>query len=239
MAGYLFSYTIPSNTFSEPEGETITLDFSVSPSASWLSLDAATSTISGTPPNNAAAGDYTITVKADDPNAFVSTTTTTMPLKVIENQSPTIDNVLPLDLNTRNGYLFSYTIPSNTFSDAESETITYSFSITPAATWLSFDSSTHIVSGTPTLPAHAGDYTISIIADDTQSFTAATTASAPLKVEENKYPQISNPITNGPTVVVRYPLTFTFPENTFMEPEGEPITYSYSITPSASWISFK
>ena len=238
MAGHIFSFVIPANTFSEPEGESITLDFSVSPSASWLSFNAATGTLSGTPPNNAAAADYTVTVKADDPNSFVPTTTATMPLKVTENQSPSLDNVLPTNLEVIVGYLFSYTVPGNTLSDAESETITYSFSVSPSASWLSFDASTLTITGTPNSNTQIGDYTMSIVADDTQSFTPSTTATAPLKVIQNFHPQIANPIGAGQSVVARHPWTFTFPENTFTDSEGESMIYTYSVAPGASWLMF-
>ena len=70
-----FSFTIPAATFSDPDGNALTLSVKLSSGAalpSWLAFDAATRTLSGTPPDTA-AGQLAIQIKATDTEgAFVT-----------------------------------------------------------------------------------------------------------------------------------------------------------------------
>ena len=73
----VFSYQIPSNTFADIDvGDTLTYSAELSNGSalpSWLSFDASTRTLSGTPPN-AAVGTMSVKIIASDGNASVSDT---------------------------------------------------------------------------------------------------------------------------------------------------------------------
>ena len=71
------------------------------------------------------------------------------------NTAPTVANAIP-DRTATVGRSFSYTFPTNTFSDADGTTLTYTASrhisssvIQALPTWLSFNASTRTFSGTP------------------------------------------------------------------------------------------
>ena len=98
--------------FSDPEGDVIIVDLSVSPSAPWLSFDNSNMAIVGTVPSNAAPGDYSITLTGK--NEFTSSsdilTSTPVPLslKVVGNLPPvivaknyevTVPDQMTIDLN--------------------------------------------------------------------------------------------------------------------------------------------
>ena len=71
---------------------------------------------------------------------------------VVANNAPTVENEIP-DQTAAAGTPFTYTFPTNTFHDADGDTLTYtaiqddSDRILP--TWITFDASTQTFSGTP------------------------------------------------------------------------------------------
>lgn len=83
------------------------------------------------------------------------------------NVAPVV--VIPLlDQNATENTAFSYTVTSNSFADANKDTLSYSATLADGSalpTWLNFDASTLTFSGIPTGTA-AGDYTVLIKATD-------------------------------------------------------------------------
>jgi parallel beta-helix repeat protein len=83
------------------------------------------------------------------------------------NVAPVV--VIPLlDQNATENTAFSYTVTSNSFADANKDTLSYSATLADGSalpTWLNFDASALTFSGTPTGTA-AGDYTVLIKATD-------------------------------------------------------------------------
>ena len=70
---------------------------------------------------------------------------------VVANNAPMLDIPIP-DQSAPIGTAFSYTVPANTFSDADNDPLTYTATKddgTPLPTWLSFDHGTRTFSGTP------------------------------------------------------------------------------------------
>lgn len=64
-----WSYTLPANTFTDPEGQALTYSVTLADGSAlpnWLSFDAATRTLSGTP-GSAAVGNLSLRVRATDP----------------------------------------------------------------------------------------------------------------------------------------------------------------------------
>ncbi len=135
--GKLFSYGIPANTFSDPNGDALTLSASGLPSGLILSG----STISGTP---TVQGASTVTVTATDPgNLSVSTqfTITVNPAPI--NPVAPVAPALPNQVATM-GSMFNYVVPAFTGTAP----ITYSAGGLPSG--LSFNVNNRTISGTPT-----------------------------------------------------------------------------------------
>ena len=76
----------------------------------------------------------------------------TIPVKLVRtNTAPTVATVIP-DQTATAGTAFSYAFPATTFSDADSDTLTYTATQadgTALPSWLSFSASTRTFSGTP------------------------------------------------------------------------------------------
>ena len=87
------------------------------------------------------------TLRSDGPGRIKVTGTA----KTGTNNAPTVATVIP-DQSATAGTAFSYAFPANTFSDADSDTLSYTATkadATALPTWLSFTASTRAFSGTP------------------------------------------------------------------------------------------
>jgi hypothetical protein len=92
IAGKAFSYTILQNTFSDPDGDTLTVSVTGLPAS--LSYHADTRQISGTT-TNADDGTHTITVTAtDDSGADNAAVSTTFDLTVAHNPPPVLSSLV-------------------------------------------------------------------------------------------------------------------------------------------------
>jgi Ca2+-binding RTX toxin-like protein len=76
------------------------------------------------------------------------------------NEAPIVSNLIPSQRG-ENGQAFTYTLPTNIFSDPEGKPLTFSTSGLPA--WLSFNANTRTLTGTP---SSTGTFAIAVQASD-------------------------------------------------------------------------
>ena len=133
--------------------------------------------------------------------------------------------------------MFSMTFAADTFSDIESETITYTYSLNPIRTWLTFDPASRTFSGTP---ANGDDinYVVTVLANDPWTDTTQASDSFTFSIAHNEDPIVANPIPDVASSVAGFPWQFNIPTNTFSEPEGEALWYVHEVTPDAPWLTF-
>jgi hypothetical protein len=148
-----FSFTIPSNTFEDVDGQITKIEASELPS--WLKYS--NGILAGTP---TALGEYRIIFKAyDDLNAFVETYFT---IKVVEpqflNAPPFASSTLPVKYAQVN-MPFNYILPTSIFGDPDG--YISSISVQNRPSWLNF--ALNVFSGTPT---EEGEYRLIIRAYD-------------------------------------------------------------------------
>ena len=140
----------------------------------WIRVDGGSETnISGARASTytlvAADVGKTIKVKVsftDDDN-YPETRTSAATAAVTANNPPTVANAIP-DQAATGGMAFSYVLPNNTFSDVDSDMLTYMATKADASalpTWLSFDAGTRIFSGMPQ-DADAGTVSVKVTASD-------------------------------------------------------------------------
>jgi LruC domain-containing protein len=179
------------------------ISYSASNLPSGLNFNASTHTISGTV---ATAGTYNITLLADN---FVGSNTKTLVLTVTTPASPpVITSTLTASTTINQPYTYAITATG-------SNPITFNASGLPAG--LSFNSSTHIISGTPTV---AGNYNITLTATN-----AGGTDTKTLQLTIGVPPSITSAlIASGTTGQQFSTYTLTSSGNT-------PITYSVSNLP--------
>ncbi|NJK82442.1 MAG: hypothetical protein HC912_00085 [Saprospiraceae bacterium] len=148
ISGIAFNFAVPANTFTDADNQTLTLSASLadnSPLPAWLSF--ANGTFSGTPQTGDIAN-LIIKVNATDGQASVSDEFA-LNVSAPVNVAPTVANPIA-DQNATVGTAYSFTVPTNTFSDANNDILILTASLadnSPLPTWLSFANGTF--SGTP------------------------------------------------------------------------------------------
>ncbi|WPE82331.1 putative Ig domain-containing protein [Acinetobacter baumannii] len=173
--GTVFSYKFASNVIIDQDSwdslsYKITLTTKDSsgqyqPIPSWLSFDAATQTLSGTPPSNV-TGNLSFFYWGTD--MYGLGTGTSFTLKVNPpNQAPTVLNAIA-DQTVTDAKAFSYTVPSTTFKDPDGDALTYTATLEDGSalpSWLSFNATTRVLSGIS--PDNMAALNIKIIVKDT------------------------------------------------------------------------
>ena len=171
-----FSLLLPAGTFIDPEGETLTYSATLddgSPLPAWLSIDAATGTLSGTPANGD-VGNLVVRITATDP--FNASTSIDLDLNVANtNDPPVLANPLN-DQTAAVGAAFGYAVPANAFADPDPNDGTLALGATldngdPLPAWLGFDAGTQTFSGTPTAGDAGSTLTVRVTATDSEGIT--------------------------------------------------------------------
>jgi hypothetical protein len=117
---------------------------------------------------------YSVTVNVDDSTVGdTPDATADFTLNVTNvNEAPTVANAIANQAIAVNASL-NYTFEANTFSDADSDPLTYTVTLangTALPSWLTFNGTTRTFSGTPTTP---GNLDIKIVANDSNGGTIA------------------------------------------------------------------
>ncbi|AVT57226.1 putative Ig domain-containing protein [Pectobacterium versatile] len=233
--------TIPAGTFTDPDGDTLTLSATLADGTalpSWLSFNPATGTFSGTPANGD-VGSLTIKVTATDgSNASVSTTFGLTVTNV--NDAPVVSGTIPAQ-NIAQGGSLNITVPADTFTDPDGDTLTLSATLadgTALPSWLSFNPATGTFSGTPA-NGDVGSLTIKVTATDGSNASISTTFGLTV-TNVNDTPVVSTPIPPQ-NVALGGGFNFTVPDGTFSDPDGDTLTLSATLangSPLPSWLRF-
>ncbi|KGA25466.1 hypothetical protein KS44_01380 [Pectobacterium brasiliense] len=234
------SFTVPSGTFTDPDGDTLTLSATLadgSPLPGWITFNPATGTFSGTP-GNSDIGNLSIKVTANDGDASISTTfsLTVTP----SNQAPVVSTPIPPQSVAQDGG-FNFTVPSGTFSDPDGDTLTLSATLadgSPLPSWITFNPATGTFSGTPG-NSDVGTLVIRVTATD-GSNTSISTSFGLTVTNVNDAPVVGSPIPPQ-SVAQDGGFNFTVPAGTFIDPDGDTLTLSASLadgSPLPSWLRF-
>ncbi|WP_240353981.1 putative Ig domain-containing protein, partial [Pectobacterium brasiliense] len=234
------SFTVPSGTFTDPDGDTLTLSATLadgSPLPGWITFNPATGTFSGTP-GNSDIGNLSIKVTANDGDASISTTfsLTVTP----SNQAPVVSTPIPPQSVAQDGG-FNFTVPSGTFSDPDGDTLTLSATLadgSPLPSWITFNPATGTFSGTPG-NSDVGTLVIRVTATD-GSNTSISTSFGLTVTNVNDAPVVGTPIPPQ-SVAQDGGFNFTVPAGTFSDPDGDTLTLSATLadgSPLPSWITF-
>ncbi|NJL21125.1 MAG: DUF4347 domain-containing protein [Leptolyngbyaceae cyanobacterium SM1_3_5] len=165
---------------------------------------------------------YTISLDVDNP----------------PNQAPTL--VKPIaDARARENRSFSFTIPTDSFTDPDNDSLTYQVTLaddTPLPSWLFFDGSSTL-SGTPQAN-DVGSIDLKITARDGRGGVSSDRFE--LDVAANRTPIVANAIADL-AQQTGSPFSFTFPANSFTDADNDSLTYSATLedgTTLPNWLSF-
>jgi len=179
-----FSFTLATSTFADPDlGDTLTYSARLASGAAlpaWLSFDAATRTLSGTP-TNADVGALNLVVTATDSGGLTVDSNDFTLVVANVNDAPVLAQAIGTQ-TAAPGVAFGFALPAATFSDPDGDTLSYSATLAsgaPLPAWLSFDPATQSFAGTPRAD-DIGQYAVRLTATDSSG--AATQASFVIRV---------------------------------------------------------
>ena len=249
IGGASLSLALPATTFEDPQNEALTYSALLSNGQAlpgWLTFNATTDTFSGTAP--ATAETLTIQVTAKDTSGLSASETfsaTVIGRPVVTAQTP--------NQSWAEGKAFSFTLPANTFTDPQGETLTYTASLAPSTSaaassrtgattvanslpsWLSFNPATDTFSGIA--PATTQSLQLDVTATDTSGLSVSdifgVTVAPPGPVLAARTPNQS--WVAGQVVSLRLPL------GTFTDPSGEKLTYTAALANGQAlpgWLTF-
>lgn len=167
-AGSVFSYTVPIDTITDADvGDSITYSVKMSDGSAlpgWLSFDALTRTLSGTP-DVGNIGNLQFALWGTDSYGAAAGEGVVITVRAA-NQSPLLS--VPLDDQiTKQDSVFTYAVPVGAFTDPDAgDVLTYSATLSDGSAlpaWLTFDSATQTFTGTPAI---AGTLSVMLSASD-------------------------------------------------------------------------
>jgi Putative Ig domain len=180
LAGKAISLALPSNTFTDPQGEKLTYSATLSNGQAlpgWLTFNATTDSFSGTAP--ATTQSLGIKVTATDTSGLSTSESFTANVQAAPSAQPVAKPGITVTDPTHNqtwtdGTSVDVVLPSNTFTDAlglKMSFAAYQTSGPNVTAWLYFNPTTDTLYGT--VPAtETGTVGIEVIASDSQHVTA-------------------------------------------------------------------
>lgn len=152
--GIILYVEIPTSTFYDADGDTLTVTVTQKPSFMFYSNNRIYGTATDTD-----VGHTTVIVTCSDP--YSGSVVDTFTITITKNYFPVVVTQIQ-NQSTAKNVLYSYTIPQSYFSDANSDPLTISMDNTNYS-WLSLDTSTWKLSGTPTTDY---EYTVTVKVSD-------------------------------------------------------------------------
>jgi hypothetical protein len=172
-----FSLTVPADTFSDVDSAALELSATLSDGSAlpgWLTFDAVTGVLSGTPTNDQ-VGSIEVRISASDGEYSASSV---FSLNVANtNDAPTLEAEMA-DQVADEGSPFSFALPAGMFADMDrGDVLTLTASMadgTELPSWLSFDAANGTFSGTPGW-TDAGTLSITVTATDAEGESVSDT----------------------------------------------------------------
>ena len=222
--GQAVNFPLASNTFADPQGQTLTYSATLSNGAalpSWLSFNATTGTFTGTVANSATGSERQ---RDRRPTPADLSTSETFSVLTPAPLAPTL-TAQTATQTWKLGQAVNFTLASNTFTDPQAKNMTYSATLSNGAalpSWLAFNATTGAFTGT--VANTATGLSIKVTATDlggassSETFSVLTPAAAPVLTAQ----------TAAQTWNAGQAVSFALASNTFTDPQNEALTFKAS-----------
>ncbi|OQW34303.1 MAG: hypothetical protein A4E19_02250 [Nitrospira sp. SG-bin1] len=242
------SLVVLADTFTDQDtGDTLTYNASLADGSalpSWVSFNPTTRTFTGTPDDDG-VGSLDLKVTATDTGNLTASDVFTLTVTNM-NEAPVVATPAA-DHTTLEDVPFTFVIPANTFLDQDvihGDTLTYGATLAngdPLPAWLSFDSITGTLSGTP-LNDDAGNLNVAVKATDEGGLS--TTSTFTLTIQNvNDAPTVANGLADQ-NAAEDSAFSLIVPGTTFTDVDaihGDVLTYGGTRadgSPLPTWLSF-
>ena len=155
------------------------------------------------------------------------------------NAAPTVVQSIS-DQSAPEDTAWTFTVPADSFSDADGDTLTYSATLADGSAlpaWIGFDADTRTFSGTPPQDFN-GTLSLKVIASD--GTASASDVFDLVIAPENDAPVLATDIT-GQSGTEDTAWSFTVPADAFTDVDGDALTYSAALADGSDlpgWLSF-
>ena len=235
-----FTFVIPAGAFADPDGDALSYDLELANGdalPSWLSFDAASRKLSGTP-SHADAGTLALRVTATDPDGATSNQSFNLTVA----QPPTVSQPL-IEQSAEEDRAWTFSVPPGTFIDLDTtEPLTYAATMAgggPLPSWLMFDAATRTFQGTPA-NADVGSFMLQVIATDSQVLSAGTGFILAV-TNINDAPVLSQPLSDQQAAEDQV-WSYAIPAATFSDVDlNDNLTYSAGLADGGdlpAWLAF-
>jgi hypothetical protein len=214
--GTKVSFTLPSNTFADPNGETMNYSATLSSGQAlpgWLALNSATGTFTGSVGDTSGAMSIKVTATDTSGLSVSETLQATLVAPPPTLTAPTVSQTWTA------GKALSFALGSNTFTAVPGQTLTYTAAL-PAG--LKINPTTGAITGT--VPVALGVDTISVTATETsglavsETFKATIVATAPVVHQTAAQTWTANKAVSLSVA------------SAFTDPQGESLTYTAALS---------
>jgi Ca2+-binding RTX toxin-like protein len=204
---------------------------------SWLSFDAMTGMLSGTP-GYADSGEWALKVTAWDSAGASASDTFRLVVNNVD-RGPELRAEIATQ-NATEDMAFRITIAADTFVDPDGGAVWYELALAdggPLPAWLSFDSNAMTLSGTPGDP-DTGSLELRLTAID--SIGQAAFVDYTLNVADTNHAPILVQVPNEQSAAEASPFSMTIPLDTFVDIDGDLLGYSLELAdgPLPAWLHF-
>lgn len=240
-AGDAYDFVVPAGTFYDNDQADLVYSASLADGSAlpdWLSFDAATRTFSGTPTS---AGTFEIKVTATDPGGRTGSDVFQITVAADDNAAPVVTDPIE-DQTAIHTWTFNLTLPADTFTDPDGDTLTLSARMADGSAlpgWLSFDAATRTFSGVVDGADIGKTLAIEVTASDGHGGMVSDIFDIDV-VQFNRGPRLVSPIADQ-DAAAGDAYDFTVPVSTFYDEDQTHLVYSATLADGSAlpdWLSF-
>ena len=154
-------------------------------------------------------------------------------VNILDNPAPTNTSVIA-DQTYRIGQTFSLSFPDTLFTDVYDTIDNYTFTSVPDATsWLALDATTRTFSVTGISNNDSGNYTITLLAHDSNNNSDHGNTSFNIEILPNQPPVLDQGLhTSVVNVSVHHLFSYTIPNDAFSDPENDLYVVTITLSPN-------
>ena len=153
-------------------------------------------------------------------------------LEITLNTAPSVNNTI-INVVFNGNRSTSYSFGSNLFYDSDGDSLTYSYTINPTASFLTVSLVSMSMSGFAA-NSNAGVYNITIIVDDNDLETPSAYSSFNCSVIANQPPQTTQIVSNLSSLVL-YPVLISWDISLFSDINGDSMMFLITTNATGSW----